>query len=278
MEEATYNYKLRINGSYVSVSNDCEHLSLSSGGFYKAGDEVDFDHFLGKYESILVPKNIIRLSEQLLEKYNLTYSISEFVSLLAAVQDSYLTFAEQDHTQPIFKDYETEDEDWINLFNNIEAYLFRKNGEYNFPSIKFSSVKREVSHSGKFIPSHNTVNITNTFVINDIYDALCNAWKINRENFSEKKKEFLQATNKYAFSQAANKIKTEFARILHSLIFPSVIHIKNEKNRCIGFILNLAQISYNLKKDDLELNLEQDLSFNLRLIAYQNVEHLITRY
>jgi hypothetical protein len=274
----TYKYRLYRNGSYFTNQEDCELITISSGGFPIEMEEVDFDQFLEKYDSILVPKDIYVLSKQLLEKYKFTYTTSEFISLLAAVQDHYLTFAEQDHTQTIFKDFETEDKDWNSLFTMIEAYLFRENSEHDFSSINFSSVKRVVNNSGRLIPLSNTASITNTFVVNDIYDALCKAWNITRENFFEKKKEFLKGTNKYAFSQAATSIKIEFTQVLNNLIFPAVIQNKNEKNRCIGFILNLAQMSYYIKKEDLELNLDQDLSFNLDLIAHQNVEHLVTRY
>lgn len=274
MEEAVYTFKL-IDNSYVESTEDSSILSLSLGGFYDGNIEVNFKNFAERYRRIRVSNKILGLAQQLLEKYNLNYSTGEFLSLLAVVQERYFTYVENDYSNTIFEDFENLKKDSSEVFDVLEDYLF-PDVNSSFEAVKFSSIKEEISSTGKKVFQYRAFKITNWFVVDDILRGICFAWEINRENFHQRKEAILSDYNPYPVTQGSLRTKLEFTKKIDDKI-RTLISGKNEKNRCLGFILNLTQMSYHLKKNSIELDLQKDLEYNLKLVSHKAVEHLVAR-
>ena len=276
MQRSTYHFRRFETDGFVDYGG--ENVEVPARNFLILGEGLTekIAAFPQEYSILKMPVSIVSFVDKVLDKYNLGMMREEFLTSLCAVQYAFTFYKEWNTDDQTHKDLEKERVEWTVLLNLIEKYLFTEDKK-PFRSIKFDFDKQEKSTSGNLIPATESVKFRNSFVVQDIFQALCTRFNLNKNNYHVRREELLAETNSFLFSKGDLLIRKNMAETWRTYLWPNIISGKNETNRFIGLFLNLSQVNYKRSVAEIDLNIQEDVDFNLKLVDHQYVDNLIER-
>jgi hypothetical protein len=259
-------------GTYSKLGSDIPSEEYNTIPFKNIviSDEAFILNFYQDYKKVIIPIEIETLLKSLLAKYGLSKFLEEFIILSCASQKSFIVskgIKEDLKHNVLLQDFETSKKDYTEFLKIIKAYLFSKT-KNNIHSISF-----------KF-NSSPTVPITNFFVLDDVYEAICKGFGITTENFEERKEELLNLTNKVSLSRSSEKVKTSIVTNLYEFILKGGNN-HSDSLRFVGCFLHISQIPSNTsereKERERDIDLDNNIDSFLKSIEIKNLNHYIKR-
>jgi hypothetical protein len=271
-DENKYLWSNLKKGAYSQIASDIPSEEYNTIPFKNIviSDEALILNFYKSYNKIIIPKEIESLLKLLLARYGLSEFIEEFIILSCAIQKSFIVskgIREDMKHDVLLQDFENSKKDYTEFLKIIKTYLFSKT-KNNIHSISF-----------KF-NSSPTVPITNFFVLDEVYEAICKGFGITKENFEERKEELLNLTNNVSLSRSSEKVKTSIVTNLYEFILIGG-YSHSDSLRFVGCFLHISQIPSNSSKRKRErvrdIDLDNNIDSFLKSIEIKNLTHYIKR-
>lgn len=260
MNDSIYIFKQLQNDVYLDCENDLIEFSFKEFSIFNS---ADFNYPF-TYSSYKIPKGTLSLIEELLtyKKFDLIKYKNEFVYLLVYCQAMFLEIREI-YSDEVILDFQDEDNDYENLFNILEEYLF--------------STKKPHSISFKFNEETSIVNtIKNKDVVNDVFKSICYNLQINKENFFQVKETKLKESSHIKYGKGGEYIKQIIVNVLVEFL---KLHLDKKTSdstifRFCGCFLHLCQIPYNsVEKEILLSSIENEF----KTIEPQYISHIYNK-
>lgn len=260
MSESVYIFKQLQNDAYLDCENDLIEFSIKEFSIL----DSPYLNYPFSYSSYKIPKRTLLLTEELLayNKFDLIKYKNEFVYFLVYCQAMYLETKEI-YSDELILDFQDEDNDYENLFDILEEYLF--------------SNKKPHSISFKFNEETNIINtIKNQDVINDIYKSICYNLEINKENFYQVKETILKESSHVKYGKGGEYIKQIIVNVLVDFL---KLHLDEKISdstifRFCGCFLHLCQIPYNSTENEILLS---TIESEFKSIEPQYILHIFNK-
>ncbi|PVX46159.1 hypothetical protein C8C85_1985 [Flavobacterium sp. 103] len=256
------------NGTYSKLASDIPTVEYNTIPFRNIviSDNVFILNFHKSYKKVIIPKKIESLFISLLDKYELSKFLEEFIILSCASQKSFIdnigTKAELKR-DVLLQDFNNMKKDYAEFLNVIGIYL--------------SSESKNKTNTISFKPdAAPTVSINNFFVLNDIYDTICKGLDITKENFLERKEELLDLKNNISVRHYSEVVKTSIVVNLYEFALKSSKR-RSDSLRFVGCFLHISQIPTNSEEIDkkIDIDLFNDIDLFLKSIEIKNLAHYI---
>lgn len=214
--------------------DDTIEFEVISLDIFESVDLIDYlESFTEHHSKVGLPKIVEQKLSDLLDIYDLLNLKIHFITLISALQKTYSCTDDFDsETSEIESFFLSAPKDWEKVFDSLELFLF--------PDTDISSLK---SISFKNKSPKKSITVDNTFIINDLYSAICIGLNITRDNFIERKQE-LVSRKIFNYNKQDSFLRALIIQELYNFLSSS-IKGKNEKLRFITLIIKLAQIDPN---------------------------------
>jgi hypothetical protein len=264
-EQTKYIWKKFEDDSYKTISVDSvetlEH-STTELSMFEGKLNSSSKTFQKLHQVIAIPKVNDLVLNNLLAEYNLGNK-EQLLTLGCSLQELYSSHYNA-HYDDLSKDFDAYNEEYVNLLEAIEKYLFAPK------KAPLDSIAFKMKHP------HPSVSIKNFFVLDDVYEAICIGFDITGDNFETRKKELIGVPNKIKFFRYDSQIKKDFIKSFYEFVEP-IVGSKSIALKVIGTFLHIFEIPSNNKEFDGNIELYIDINEQLKSIDIKNLRHALTR-
>lgn len=265
-ENKVYNWRKFTNNKFMSLVGSEENVNeynlaeqiVPESPFYEFSKV-----FITEYRSFRMPSNIESKLDELLAIHNLSDLKRVFLITGVSLQKQYLDDFDV-NKDDLLNDFDVQYKELQELLVVLKNYLFADKYDLNSsPNITFKPL------------TSKTVTIKNFFVKIDIYETLCLGYSLTKENFEERSKEIMEATNRLKVDRYSEKVKFDFFHILYKYLTEERSLQRADALRFIGNYFLFFQI--RIKSTSTEIELYEDIKDNLEDSDIKNLNHYLTR-
>lgn len=265
--ETYYWKKLVDNGSFIIDNSDAQTYPTSelSQGFSEVFLEILKDHqlpnyilkFIEKYQTTSIPLRISELIDVTIESNELSAYKLDFYLVASVFQERYIFHLDSptDMRDSIMKDFQNEYSDKEKLLDIL------------YDKLKYSETNTTaVSFKGK-----ETRTINNHFVVSDLLNILIEYYKLDKDNFKDRKQSILENSNNLLLDKQDEYLKYLYSKGLYDFISKNRKGIKkNDKIRFVGQFLILSQIPITKKRFEIPTKMTLENLLDTDDIKYLN--------
>lgn len=157
-------------------------------------------------------------------------------------------------------DFSNHKKDFNSLLDFLEKYLNSKD-KSGYSGILF---KNKVANE----------SLKNSFVVDEVYSAICQGFNLTKDNFEVRKEEIIKRTNSFDLEKNAERFKWDFIKRLYKY-FNGFISSENESIKLIGVFLHIFSVPYKLRPEPIEIS--TDINNLVEIVDYQYIRNNILR-
>ncbi|SNQ43832.1 hypothetical protein [Cellulophaga lytica] len=218
-----------------------------------------FSSFCNSFENLTIPNLNDNALNALVRYIGKEDKLESFRILGCALQQQF----SNDYNEIWGKsgyDFSNHNKDFNSLLDFLEKYLNSKD-KSGYSSILF---KNDISNE----------SLQNSFVIDEVYNAICQGFNLTKDNFKVKKEKILKRTNSFDLEKNAERFKWDFIKGLY-VYLKRLIASENECLKLIGVFLHIFSIPYKLKPEVIDITADNETLMSL--VDYQYIRNNLTR-
>ena len=249
------------NLKYESINDNLITYPVNEVSF---GTNLDsfITRFIKSYKSLTIPNLNDNALNALVTRIDNVNKLDAFRILGSAIQEQF----SDDYNEVWGKsgyDFSNYNKDFNSLLNFLEKYLNSKD-KSEYTGILF---KNKVTNKNE--------SLKNSFVVDEVYNAICEGLNLTVDNFDIRKMEILKRTNSFDLEKNAERLKWGFAKELVEY-FKTFVSSDNECIKLTGVFFHIFSIPYKLKPEPIEVSV--DINNLVGIVDYQYIRNNIIRH